>query len=289
MARPLRIEYPGALYHLTSRGDGREDIFADDADRLEFLEVLAGVVGRFEWRLYAYCLMDNHYHLMVETPKANLSRGMRQLNGVYTQRFNRRHGRVGHVFQGRFKAIVVDKQPYLLELSRYVVLNPVRARVVRDPARYRWSSYRVSAGLDPLPPWVDAPALLAHFAESLPAARRRYVAFVEEGARTPSPWEQLQGQVLLGKPAFLRKVAPRLKSMALAKEIPRVQRHATRPSLKQAFGRLDPAHRETRNRLIVTLHLKHGYTQAQIAEHLGLHYATVSRIVSREVDARNKT
>ncbi len=253
MARPLRIEYPGDLYHLTARGDGQEDIFQDDTDRLEFLSVLAAAVERFGWRLYAYCLMDNHYHLMVETPRANLSLGMRQLNGVYTQRFNRRHKRVGHVFQGRFKAIVVDKQTYLLELSRYVVLNPVRARMVRDPARYRWSSYRASAGLEASPAFLDAPALLAHFAETLPAARRRYAAFVAEGLRTPSPWERLQGQVLLGEQAFLRKIAPRLKSTALAKEIPKAQRHAARPSLKQAFGRLDPANRAARDRLVATL------------------------------------
>jgi putative transposase len=289
MARPLRIEYPGALYHLTSRGNAQEDIFRDDADREAFLAVLAAVVERFGWRLYAYCLMDNHYHLVVETPKANLSKGMRQLNGVYTQRFNRRHGRVGPVFQGRFKAIVVDRQAYLLELSRYVVLNPVRARRVKDLARYRWSSYRASAGLEDLPAFVDAPTLLAHFANALPAARRRYVAFVEAGLRTPSPWERLQQQVLLGEQAFLRKVAPRLKSKALAKEIPNAQRHAVRPSLKQAFGRLDPEHRGARDRLVATLHLQHGYTQAQIAAHLGLHYATVSRIVNRQIDTRNKT
>ena len=288
MARPLRIEYPGALYHLTSRGNAQEDIFREDADREAFLAVLAAVVERFGWRLYAYCLIDNHYALLAETPKANLSKGMRQLNGVYTQRFNRRHGRVGPVFQGRFKAIVVDKQAYLLELSRYVVLNPVRARRVRNPARYRWSSYRASAGLENVPAFLDAPTLLAHFAHSLPAARRRYVAFVEAGIRTPSPWESLQGQVLLGEPAFLRKVAPRLKSKALAKEIPQAQRHAVRPSLKRAFGQIRPAHRAARDRLIATLHLKHGYTQAQIAAHLGLHYATVSRIVNRQIDARNK-
>jgi REP element-mobilizing transposase RayT len=289
MARPLRIEYPDALYHLTSRGDGREDIFSDDTDRREFMRVLATVVDRFEWQLYAYCLMDNHYHLMVGTPKANLSRGMRQLNGVYTQRFNRRHGRVGHVFQGRFKAIVVDKDSYLLELSRYVVLNPVRGKMLRDPARYRWSSYRATAGLEEIPTFLAAPTLLTHFAESLPAARRRYIAFVEEGIRAASPWEKLQGQVLLGEQAFMRKVAPKLKSLALAKEIPKAQRHAGRPSLVQAFGRVKPAQRDTRDRLIATLHLKHGYTQAQIADHLGLHYATVSRIVSRQDRTRNKT
>ena len=132
MVRPLRIEFPGAVYHITARGNARAKIFKDDADRDAFLSVLEQVLTQFDWLLHAYCLMDNHYHLMIETTEANLSAGMRQLNGVYTQRFNRRHRRVGHVFQGRFKAIVVDRDSYLLELCRYVVLNPVRARMVRE-------------------------------------------------------------------------------------------------------------------------------------------------------------
>jgi len=126
MARPLRIEYEGAVYHVTARGNARSDIYLSDSDRELFLDALAYVVDRFGWVCHAYCLMDNHYHLMIETPQANLSRGMGQLNGIYTQRFNRKHDRVGHVYQGRFKSIVVDKESYLLELSRYVVLNPVR-------------------------------------------------------------------------------------------------------------------------------------------------------------------
>ncbi|RRQ21110.1 transposase [Thiohalobacter thiocyanaticus] len=127
MARPLRIEVAGGLYHVTARGDRREDIYADEADRLHWLSIFDGVCDRFNWRCHGYCLMTNHYHLVVETPEANLSRGMRQLNGVYTQTFNRRHGLVGHLFQGRFKGILVEREAYLLELSRYVVLNPVRA------------------------------------------------------------------------------------------------------------------------------------------------------------------
>ena len=132
MARPLRIEYAGALYHLTSRGDRREDIYLDDIDRVIFLEVLAGVCERFCWVCHAYCLMSNHYHLLIETRESTLSQGMRQLNGVFTQRSNHRHHRVGHVFQGRYKAILVQKESYLLELARYVVLNPVRAGMVRS-------------------------------------------------------------------------------------------------------------------------------------------------------------
>lgn len=128
MARPLRIEFPGALYHVTAQGNAQQNIFLDDEDRQQFLAVIARVVSQFHLLLHAYCLMDNHFHLVVETPKANLSKAMRQLNGVYTQAFNRRYQRVGHVLQGRFKAILVDQDNYQLELCRYVVLNPVRAK-----------------------------------------------------------------------------------------------------------------------------------------------------------------
>ena len=147
MARPLRIEYAGALYHVTSRGDGREEIYLQDDDRAMFLGVLGEVCRRFNWMVHAYCLMGNHYHLLVETPDSNLSKGMRHLNGVYTQRFNRNQGRVGHVFQGRFKAILVEKENYLLELARYIVLNPVRARMVRSAKEWPWSSYGATAVL----------------------------------------------------------------------------------------------------------------------------------------------
>ena len=133
MIRPLRIEYPGAIYHITSRGNARERIFLEDADRLIFLEILGSVVKKYNWLCHAYCLMDNYYHALIETPDPNLSLGMRQLNGVYTQSFNRRQSRVGHVFQGRYKSILVQKDEHLLELCRYIVLNPVRAGMVNQP------------------------------------------------------------------------------------------------------------------------------------------------------------
>jgi REP element-mobilizing transposase RayT len=160
MARPLRIEFPGALYHVTARGNARQDIFLNDEDRQQFLKILERVVSRFHLLLHAYCLMDNHSHLVVETPEANLSKAMRQLNGVYTQAFNRRHDRVGHVLQGRFKAIVVDRDSYLLELCRYVVLNPVRAKTTRKPDTYPWSSYRATAGLAATPAFLAVDWLL---------------------------------------------------------------------------------------------------------------------------------
>src|SRR4030042_6670680 len=140
MARPLRIEFPGAVYHVTSRGNERKAIFRDDQDRKMFLDALVEVARRYNWLCHAYCLMGNH--LLIDTPDGNLSIGMRQLNGICTQRFNKRHGRVGHLFQGRFKAVLVQKDSHLLEACRYVVLNPVRAKGGERPEEWVWSSYR---------------------------------------------------------------------------------------------------------------------------------------------------
>lgn len=142
MARPLRVEYPGAVYHITSRGNAQQSIFVDDGDRSALLEILAKAIDRFNWLCHAYCLMSNHFHLLVETVDPTLARGMRHLNGIYTQATNRRHARSGHLLQGRYKAILVEKDSHLLELARYVVLNPVRAKMVRAAKDWRWSSYR---------------------------------------------------------------------------------------------------------------------------------------------------
>lgn len=151
--------------------------------------------------------MDNHYHLLVETPSPNLSHALRHLNGVYTQAFNRQHARVGHLFQGRFKAIVVEKEAYLLELCRYVVLNPARAGVVRDPAAYPWSSYRATAGLAAAPGWLMVDWGLDQFSQMRGAAQAKYRQFVAEGIRQPTrPWERVVGLVYLGRAAFIRRV-----------------------------------------------------------------------------------
>jgi putative transposase len=141
MSRPLRLEFAGALYHITSRGNDRNLIYLQDDDFELFLQILANVCERYNWVVHAYCLMSNHYHLLVETPDANLSQGMRQLNGVVTQSMNRKHHRVGHLLQGRYKAILVEKDAYLLELCRYIVLNPVRANMVSSPDEWPWSSW----------------------------------------------------------------------------------------------------------------------------------------------------
>ena len=155
MARPLRLEFPNALYHITSRGDRRENIYDDDTDRIIFLETLGKVVADYNWLCHSYCLMDNHYHLIIETLDSNLSKGMRQLNGVFTQATNRRHSRSGHLFQGRYKAILVDKDQYLLELARYVVLNPVRAKgMIRNIEDWPWSNYLAFIGHTKAQEWL---------------------------------------------------------------------------------------------------------------------------------------
>lgn len=281
MARPLRIEFPGAIYHVTSRGNARRKVFLDDADRKAFLATLAWVVGRFQWICHAYCLMDNHFHLMIETPEPNLSRGMRQLNGVYTQRFNRRHRKVGHLFQGRYKSILVERDSYLLALSRYVVLNPVRARMVKSPGDYAFSSYRATRGLAPAVDGLSTAWLLAQFARSKAIAQKRYQAFVEAGVRQPSPWQALKGQVLLGSEAFVKKLRPRLADTEALAEVPKRQRRLHRPDLKQILAK--PGTKAARDQAIAKAYLEHGYTLSEIGRAVHLHYASVSRIIkSRE-------
>ena len=272
MSRPLRIAFPGAVYHVTSRGNARQDIVSDDRDRAQFLTILGHVVERYAWRCHAYCLMDNHYHLLIETPKPTLSQGMRQLNGLYTQAYNRRHRRVGHLFQGRFTAILVEKEPHLLELCRYVVLNPVRAKAVPHPRRWAWSSYRATAGEAAGPPWLTTEWVWEQFGPRAQTAQENYRVFVAEGRGGPRPWEQVTGQIYLGGEEFVAKHQPDRR----IREVPRRQTQAQRPSLPTLF-----AGARHRDRVIREAYRRYGYRLAEIATHLGVHYATVSRWLKR--------
>jgi hypothetical protein len=219
--------------------------------------------------------MDNHYHLLIQTPDGNLSKGMRQLNGVYTQISNRRHRRVGHLFQGRFKAILVDGDAYLLELARYVVLNPVRAGMVKRPEQWTWSSYRASLGLVPADDFLAADALLALFASRRNTARERYAKFVAEGIRAPSPWQQLKGQVFLGDDGFVEKMQKQLgKQQREDVQIPVAHRRPPPPTLQQIESTA-----ANRNSAILRAHGTGAYSYQQIAAHFGVHFTTVGRIV----------
>jgi len=274
MSRPIRIEFPDALYHVTARGDRREDIFEDDQDRQMFLSTLGQVITQFNWICHAWCLMDNHYHLLMQTPDGNLSKGMRQLNGIYTQTNNRQHRRVGHLFQGRFKAILVDSDAYLLELTRYVVLNPVRAGMVKNPADWPWSSYRASAGLEAAALWLAVDGLLAQFAKRRSLAQERYAQFVAEGIKAASPWSNLKGQVFLGDDQFVQRMQAHLQPGKDDVQIPLAQRRPPPPPLAEIAH-----HAPDRNTAIVTAYATGGYSYQQLADYFGVHFTTVGKIV----------
>jgi putative transposase len=180
MSRPERVEFEGALNHVVTRGNLRAPIYADDDDRHFFLDLFGHVVSCSRWLCHAYCLMRNHFHLLIETPEPNLGRGMCVLNGAYARRFNKRHGRAGHLFERRYQATLVDKESHLLEVCRYIVLNPVRCGACSDPGAWRWSSYRALAGLEPPPPFLARDWVLEQFAADRRRAHARYREFVAD-------------------------------------------------------------------------------------------------------------
>jgi REP element-mobilizing transposase RayT len=270
MARSLRVDYPGALHHVTARGNGRTEIFVDDVDRELFLATLGRACERYGTRIHTYCLMSNHYHLLTETTRASLARAMRHLNGVYAQTFNRRHCRPGHLFQGRYKAILIEREPHLLELVRYIVLNPVRAGLVQRAEEWVWSSHRAGAGLDPSPSFLDLAWIHGQFAPDLSHAQARYRAFVEDSP-SRTPWAQLRGQVFLGSETFARSHHP---GPGLPADIPLAQRRPAPPDLRDILQREG-------ERGIATAYRQHGYHLREIAAVLNVHPATVSKRLSR--------
>jgi putative transposase len=233
------------------------------------------------WSCHDYRLMDNHYHLVVETPDANLSKGMRQLNGIYAQKFNYFHKRVGHCFQGRYKAIHVDPEIYLLELVRYVVLNPVRAEMVRSAGQWPWSSYNATAGLAKKPDWLTTQWILSIFSKRKQSAIERYGEFVSAGKGQPSPWKDLRNQVYLGSQDFVDQMQGLIDRDKELSEVPISQRKA-KPLAIIEYEVLS----DDRNGAIVMAYQSGGYTQKELGHHFDLHYARISRIVGK---AKGKT
>lgn len=276
MARPLRIEFVGALYHVTARGNTQSDIYDTDADRQQFLSLLEKVVTRYDWYCHAYCLMDNHYHFLIETGTPSLSKGMQILNGTYTQYFNRQHHRVGHVFQGRFKSILVQKEAYLLELARYIVLNPVRAQMVRSAKDWRWSSYRATAGDIEHDACLTTDWVLAGFAKTRKVAQQRYRDFVREGKGQPTPWQQLKNQIYLGSDNFVTDMQCNLRPEQSLKDIPK--KHNQAPVKPLAYF---AENYQTRDLRMVHAYWSGHYTLLQVGDYFGVSYATVSRAVKR--------
>jgi REP element-mobilizing transposase RayT len=221
MGRPLRIEYPGALYHITSRGNEKRDIFLDDYDRRKFINIIEDYNDRHGILIHCYVLMDNHYHLVLETPLGNLLKVMHGINSAYTGYFNRKHDRSGHLFQGRYKGILVDKDGYLLELSRYVHLNPVKAGKVDRPEKYKWSSYPGYIWKKQEVPWVEYTWVLSQFGPDNVSSRQNYRDFVIRGLQQSKKtlFSELYGQVILGSKEFIEKIKESISEDELDKEI----------------------------------------------------------------------
>lgn len=272
MSRDLRIEFPGAVYHVMARGNSRAAVFLDEADRDAFLRRIAKISERLRWRLLSYCLMTTHYHLVLETPEPNLARGMRDLNGVYAQHFNRQHDHVGHVFQGRYRAIVVQRGSHLLELMRYVVLNPVRAGFCSQPDDWPWSSHRAVLGHEAPHPALDRQAVLAQFAAGETNSGVAYERFVLAGMGLPPP---VLGQghplatTVSGSSTFRTRVVD--GSHETSAEVPRRQRTARQLTQYLAESR-------SRNAAIRAAYASGHHTLVAIGYYFGLHYSTISKI-----------
>ncbi|MYM67386.1 addiction module toxin RelE [Pseudoduganella sp. FT55W] len=264
MSRPLRLEFADAIYHVTARGDRQQAIYRDDTDRLAWLSMLASTCARFNFSVHSFCQMTNHYHLLLETGEANLSRGMRQLNGLYSQYFNRRHQVVGHLFQGRYKAILVQKDLYLRELARYVVLNPVRAGMVSDIADWNWSSYHFMTQ-QPCPPvWLQTDWILALFGTSRQEAMEAYRHFVLAGIGEASPIKRTRHQLILGDDAFVSRHRSCQAGVSLS-EVTKEHRRAMALSLAEYEAKFTD-----RDMAIFEAYHSTAYTMTQIAFHFGI-------------------
>ena len=295
MARPLRVQFHGAIYHVTSRGNERKDIVRSDKDRELFLRVLAQVVEDHGVLLHAWVLMDNHYHLLLETPEGNLSEALRHLNGVYTQKFNRRNDRIGHLFQGRYKAILVEKGVHLLELCRYVVLNPVRAHMVKSPGDWKWSSYRATAGIEKRADWLEVDWVLGQFARGAKEAQKAYLKFVREGMRKKgSPWEEMESVSYYGGDELKRK----LKGLVKRKkhiEIPQAHTRLEKPKAEKVLERVARVYEvkmgeiykvsrrpnEARDMALWLLRKEAGLSLGSIGKILGVRYSAVGNRLSK--------
>jgi len=242
MARPLRINYPGAFYHVTSRGNERKDVFISRRDRVKFFEYLESATQRYNAVIHAFCLMTNHYHLLIETPSGNLPQIMQHINGAYTTYFNVKHARSGHLFQGRYKAILVEKDEYAKELSRYIHLNPVRAKMVKILEDYEWSSYRFYIGREEPPEWLNIDLILGYFSNKISTAQKAYHRFVSAITieRYDSPFKKAVGSTLLGSPNFIAFIKDKFLSDREAdKNLPALKELVKRASVQDIFDEVE--------------------------------------------------
>lgn len=274
MSRPLRLEFPNALYHVVARGNHRYPIYRNEADRRMWLAILRDSCTRNNAVIYAYCQMTNHYHLLIETREANLQRVMHHLNGCYSQAHNRRHESVGHLFQGRYKAILVQRDAYLLELARYIVLNPVRAGIVAAPQDWPWSSYHWMFRKVGNAQWLDIESVLSYFSGADGKASANYAAFVMAGIGCDSPLDEAAHPVILGDQGFIAQHCGGVPQRS--REFMRAQRRHAVPTLAEFQSRY-----ASRDEAIARAHETTVYTISDIGRHFGVSGRTVHRAVKR--------
>lgn len=274
MARRLRIEYPGALYHVTSRGNEKKNVYSGSNDKTKFLDILFDVCTECGWICHAYCLMGNHYHLLIETPEANLSEGMKLLNAIYAQFYNAVHKRVGHLWQGRFTSIVVHSEMYFLELCRYIVLNPVRSDFVEAPMDWDSSSFRATAGYDAPHKCLTVDFILDSFDKNRKIAKKNYEQFVLEGIGREPVWKYLRKEMILGNDDFVRSLLNKV-SVGIRRRLLAGLKRSGRPTLEDLFSRygLD-------SKIAITKAIRtHLYTQAEVASFLGVSRSYINKLV----------
>ena len=278
MARRPRLLLPGAVYHVFCRGNRKSAIFEDDFDRALFMQTVGEVALRYDVSFYAVCEMTTHYHAVMETPRGNLSAAMRQLNGVYAQSTNRRHGRTGHLFEGRFRSIIVQRESYLRRVVRYVALNPVRSGKVATPDQWQWSTYRASAGFAPCPVWLTTDWMPWAFrVPTTEEARRKFCDYVNTPTVSKSRinWHS----VGTGSPEFEAALVEAARARRLDRLLPRRTRLTARPTLSLLFAEVDSV--PARDRVVVQAHKDYGYSLVEISRYLGFHPAMASGVLRR--------
>ncbi len=270
MARPLRILYPGAFYHITSRGNERKDIYNSDKDKEKFISYLQSAYKRYGALIHVFCLMNNHYHILLETPKGNISQIMQHINGAYTTYFNIKHKRSGHLFQGRYKAILVNIDEYAKELSRYIHLNPVRAKMVGKPEEYLWSSYRYYIEYKKPPEWLVTDFVLSYFDDKHLSAQKRYRLFVEDliGSEYKNPMEKTISSTILGSPDFIENIKDKyLTNKNIDYELPALKKLSDKPSINDIIKEVDRVFRENGTLAKgVKIYLCHKHTDKMLKE-----------------------
>jgi len=286
----LRIQYSNAFYHITSRGNQKQPVFFSPWDRARFLDCLNEAHEKFDALVHSYCLMQNHYHLMLETRQANLSKIMHFINTSFTIYINKRYKRVGHLFQGRFRAALIEAEIYAQELSRYIHLNPLRAGIVKRLEDYPWSSLREYLGQREPPRWLDTSFVLGLFGDDTDDARLRYAGFISSAliSNIASPFKNENGgtPAILGSKGFLERIKEKyLQGKAPNREFPLLRQYRKKPPLEriqsEVVEALGTADKLSRNAAIYIAHMKTDYKLSEIGSFFGFSQSGIAKICHR--------